>query len=292
MTPVILPKESPNFLSLAIVVPVYNIIQSRGEAIFLNTLKSIETSLDYFQKHYPQADQISCEVVIVDDASTDQTLNCISQFVKHKNNYWVIRHPRNIGQSVARNTGVKATSAQIIFFCDADDLYLPEHLHIGFTLINRPLPELLEHSGKLLPGYLGAVKTGVKTQEQIHPYWQGAIENSIPLNLCIRRDVHDWMEGFPEEDIFRSYPAEDCLYNEWLRRFFYVAKVNMKTVEYVRYPNNAFDRQINKFQTPPGEYVGETSPQDQQDVAAISKISQQRLAYLQHKVKTHPLSQS
>ena len=34
----------------------------------------------------------------------------------------------NIGPGAARNLGVRNTKADLLYFCDADDLYLPSHM--------------------------------------------------------------------------------------------------------------------------------------------------------------------
>lgn len=55
------------------------------------------------------------EVLIVDDGSTDATAQIAATFPVR-----VIRHEENRGKGAAMQTGVEATDAEIIFFCDAD----------------------------------------------------------------------------------------------------------------------------------------------------------------------------
>lgn len=56
------------------------------------------------------------EIIVVDDASTDDTAEIASQFAEVR----VIRQPQNLGKAHAMQRGVDATDAEIIFFCDAD----------------------------------------------------------------------------------------------------------------------------------------------------------------------------
>ena len=65
------------------------------------------------------------EIVVVDDASTDETLAMLaSEFPGVK----VVRHPFSRGPSAARNSGVAVATGDWIFFHDDDDLMHPSHL--------------------------------------------------------------------------------------------------------------------------------------------------------------------
>lgn len=70
--------------------------------------------------------QEPCELVIVDDGSTDEaTLRVLAEL--EAAGARVVRQ-QNAGPSSARNTGVKATSARYVFAIDADDRLLPGRL--------------------------------------------------------------------------------------------------------------------------------------------------------------------
>ena len=82
------------------------------------------------------------ELIVVDDKSPDDTAGVVAQFDDPRIKY--IRHEENQGAASARGTGRRASSGEIIFFLDQDDMFHPEkiavhvefmeaHPEIGFT---------------------------------------------------------------------------------------------------------------------------------------------------------------
>ena len=67
------------------------------------------------------------EVIIVNDGSTDNSLNAVSEF-KNVDRVKIISQ-KNLGVSVARNRGVDESVGKYVVFLDADDEWLPWHLH-------------------------------------------------------------------------------------------------------------------------------------------------------------------
>ena len=90
----------PRYPRVSVVVASYN-----GE----RTLKACLDSLG--RLHYPD-----CEVILVDDGSTDAT----RQIALAHPNVRYFRHEKNLGLSVARNTGIAAATGEIVAFTDAD----------------------------------------------------------------------------------------------------------------------------------------------------------------------------
>src|SRR3954454_14547905 len=69
------------------------------------------------------------EVVVVDDASSDETAAVAAR--------WgavlpldVVRLPENTGPGHARNVGVARTAAPMLALLDGDDVWLPDHLSL------------------------------------------------------------------------------------------------------------------------------------------------------------------
>lgn len=66
------------------------------------------------------------EIIIVDDASNDNTEEIVTKF--HNINVVYIRHNCNKGGGAARNTGIKASNGKFIAFLDDDDEWLNDKL--------------------------------------------------------------------------------------------------------------------------------------------------------------------
>jgi glycosyltransferase involved in cell wall biosynthesis len=75
------------------------------------------------------------EILVVDDASTDDTAETIVAF--HDPRIKLIRHDQRRGGSAARNTGISASSAPFIAFLDSDDEWMPGKLERQLDLFER-----------------------------------------------------------------------------------------------------------------------------------------------------------
>ena len=104
---------------VSVVVASYN-----GAATLKACLQSLE------QLNYP-----NYEVILVDDGSTDSTPQIASLFPGVR----TIRHPKNEGLSVARNTGIYAATGDIVAFTDSDCRADEDWLHflVGDLLNSR-----------------------------------------------------------------------------------------------------------------------------------------------------------
>ncbi len=277
--------------SFSVIVPVLN-----KENEIIRTLESVEASIHYFNQHFT-AYPVEAEVVVVNEGSSDRTPELIADFIQDKPHYKLIHHANRVSAGAARNTGAKISRGEILFFCDGDDLYFKEHIYLCFQVLNHdPLKNpnasfvLETDQGPKtihLPNQsIGVVRTGVYMKDPVHPYWKVAIENTLPQNLCIRRDCHDFIEGYPEARIpYNQITCEDISYDLWIARFFKVVKVEIETVEYIRYPGNMFDKQLKKFQTPPEQYQDDTPPETKELHAIRQKIEQERIVYLLEKFR-------
>jgi glycosyltransferase involved in cell wall biosynthesis len=108
---------------VSVIIPLYN-----ARRWITETLESVA------RQTYPLE---HVEVLVVDDASTDDSAAIASAFVaEHGLPGRVIRKPVNAGPSAARNTGLQAARGEWIQFVDADDLLAPHKLEtqLGMAL--------------------------------------------------------------------------------------------------------------------------------------------------------------
>ena len=104
---------------ISIIIPVYN------------SEKYINRALDsVFSQNYK-----NIEVIIVNDGSTDETLNIIKQnkyFNKLK-----IFNQKNLGSTAARNKGAEVANGNWLAFLDSDDYWLKNKLYEQLKLASK-----------------------------------------------------------------------------------------------------------------------------------------------------------
>lgn len=92
---------------VSFIIPAYNAADTIGRC-----LESI-CNLTLKKEDY--------EIIVIDDASTDDTVSIISNFKLQVSNLILLKQPENHRQGAARNRGVKEAKGEYICFVDADD---------------------------------------------------------------------------------------------------------------------------------------------------------------------------
>ncbi len=68
------------------------------------------------------------ELLLIDDCSTDNTIDIVEQIIAKHPNIKLIKNETNSGAAISRNKGIEASQGNYIAFLDGDDLWKPEKL--------------------------------------------------------------------------------------------------------------------------------------------------------------------
>ncbi|RED24941.1 glycosyltransferase involved in cell wall biosynthesis [Flavobacterium cutihirudinis] len=97
---------------VSILIPTYN-----TEKFIRATLQSVQNQT-----------YSNWEMILVDDASKDQTVAIIEEFAQNDNRIKLFKLKKNSGNGFARNIALEKASGKYIAYLDADDLWFPEKL--------------------------------------------------------------------------------------------------------------------------------------------------------------------
>jgi len=115
--------------SVAAVIPTFN-----SEKVVVRALDSVVN-----QSVRPR------EIIVVDDASTDGTVEVVRKFAEQHTEVELIVNERNLGPGPTRNKGWSLAKSDFVAFLDADDSWHPQK-------IERQLKFFAEHPGEVACG--------------------------------------------------------------------------------------------------------------------------------------------
>jgi len=173
--------DKDNTPTVSVIIPTYN----RAHLVS----RAVRSVLDQTYQDF--------ELVVVDDASTDNTEKVVKGFNDDRIRYF--HHSENRGGSAARNTGIEAAKGEFIAFLDDDDEWLPPHLALTVETMER----LSDDWGVVYTGY--RVITRRKTA-RFCPKLKGQILKEILVEgspaalptFLIRRSCFDQVGLFDE----------------------------------------------------------------------------------------------
>jgi glycosyltransferase involved in cell wall biosynthesis len=198
---------------VSVVIPVHN-----GESTIPRALASV------FAQSYPD-----CEVIVVDDGSTDGTLAVLAGYGDRIR----VVGGLNRGPSAARNTGVRASAGEYIAFLDDDDEWMPEKLARCVPLFDADpacalvytLATKVDEQGRLMAPQSDARPDpeSPTLKDLLASPW-----NVVPSQFVVRRDAFNRCGGFHErliacEDLYfllraREYGHFRCVSESLLRK--------------------------------------------------------------------------
>jgi glycosyltransferase involved in cell wall biosynthesis len=121
---------------VSVLIPVYNNQDTIGKAI----------------KSVLQQDYADFELIILNDGSTDSTLDVINQY--EDNRIQVFSNKQRSGIPKARNFLLDKTQTSLISWLDADDFYAPDKIRLQFELMqSRPKVVFCACNANMILGY-------------------------------------------------------------------------------------------------------------------------------------------
>lgn len=170
-------------MRVSVIVPLYNLANYVGE--------TIESVLNQTMQDF--------EIIVVDDCSTDNSLQVAREWAVRDPRIKVIAHPVNLGLPATRNTAIAASEGEFILPLDSDDKIDPTYLEKTLPLMTEGVgvvstwmeifgarPERAGHVGSCYPIFY-------PTREQI------LNGNCMPVCSLIRKQTLRDVGGYPEE---------------------------------------------------------------------------------------------
>ncbi len=108
-------------VDVSVIIPLYNardFLKFTIDSVLNQTLKNLE-------------------VIVVDDCSTDGSLELCRELYGNNERVRIIQQPKNGGPGAARNTGIRSASGEYVAFVDSDDAILPDTLRNLFEAAQK-----------------------------------------------------------------------------------------------------------------------------------------------------------
>ena len=105
--------------NISIITPNYN------SSLYVS--QTIESVLKQTYPHW--------EMIIIDDCSTDNSIQIIEQYIQNDNRIKLLKLEKNSGPVVARNKGITNAKGRYLTFIDSDDVWLETFLESSITMM-------------------------------------------------------------------------------------------------------------------------------------------------------------
>ncbi|MBN1423076.1 glycosyltransferase family 2 protein [Candidatus Fermentibacteria bacterium] len=163
---------------VSILIPAFNEEDGIGP-----TIESVQQALTQID--------LPSEIIVVDDGSTDHTVECASRYEGVR----IVRHRRNRGVGISRNTGILAARFQAVGMLDADGTYAVDSL-----------PALVEGLGE------HHMTVGARVGRNVARDWARMIPKWIILRLACYisgqriPDLNSGLRLFRKDSALRFFP--------------------------------------------------------------------------------------
>lgn len=119
-----IPKPPRILPSISLLIPAYN-----EEKRIAQTLDSV------LEQNYPPR---KVEIIVIDDASTDRTVDVVKGYARKHPNIRLLRHRKNRKKAYALNTGLKHVNTDLVGFLDSDSVLERDSLRSMVGYLSDP----------------------------------------------------------------------------------------------------------------------------------------------------------
>lgn len=199
------------------------------------------------------------EIILIDDKSTDGTLNVCYKFAQQDSRIIVISNETNQGAGFSRNSGILKASGEFYYFPDADDELDYKAIEIMVSKMETSKSDLLvfgyiirQESGCIVKSkrYINIEQSGEDIRSNYYVYANMRFNLSIQgaaWNKCFKSNiVKEFGIKFPslkrhEDEVFIaryvSHAEKICFIDDMLYTYY----VNNLKSPYCKYPKNYLD---------------------------------------------------
>jgi len=158
-------------MKVSIIIPAYN----ESETILILLKRILRLSIQKIQK----------EIIVVNDGSTDDTLEKIVEFSRNKKNIIIINKKKNAGKGFAIKVGLEKASGDILLIQDAD-------LEYDASNIPYLIKKMISAHTQIL---YGSRRLNKKNEYSSLPYFLGGVLINTIIALIVRRNLTDSISG-------------------------------------------------------------------------------------------------
>lgn len=183
------------------------------------------------------------EIVLVDDASTDDSLEAIEEYLKDPRIH-LIRNSKNLGQSKAQNAGLSIIETPYIIKLDSDDWFFPETIEIMLKAMEQSPEDVALIWGNKTDVYedrkgntcLSVPRKGGASYNDKYKF---LLSNDVPFPRFYRTDALNEVGGWPTDDPWEGRVMEDRRIDVRLIEKYKIHWIDHMLYNYRQHPFNA-----------------------------------------------------
>ncbi|ERJ05404.1 glycoprotein 3-alpha-L-fucosyltransferase [Halorhabdus tiamatea SARL4B] len=160
-----------------------------------------------------------CEVIIVDDGSTDETPEIVDSFSEDRIRY--LRFSENQGANAARNAGVEVAKGDYIAFLDADDEWRPAKLERQVEVFEQAPKSVglvytgIVHNdsngnitGRSIPEHSGDVLARLMRGNFIGTFSSVMVRSQVMNDISLNEELPSWQDWYFYLDVAEEWSVE------------------------------------------------------------------------------------